>query len=167
MSHLFVVCISDGTYDARERALIIRLADELEIPWHDVNILETTVAEQLRVNEELGTLKKDDNILVERNKKDQTKRWVAMGLAALAGGTVIGLTAGLAAPLIGAGMTTALGAIGVTGIDIYTLSNHDIRCRGHAYWCHWKCSYRDWRCACRRRCVGKINVEAYKRPYRV
>jgi hypothetical protein len=117
LSHLFVVCISGGTYDARERALLMRLAEYLEVPWHDVTTLERTIAEQLRINEELSVLRKDDNIIRERNNKDQTMRWVAMGLATLAGGTVIGLTAGLAAPLIGAGMTTALGALGVTGID--------------------------------------------------
>jgi hypothetical protein len=89
LSHLFVVCVSGGVYDARERALLMRLAEYLEVPWHDVTTLERTIAEQLRINEELSVLRKDDNIINERNNKDQTMRWVAMGLATLAGGTVI------------------------------------------------------------------------------
>ena len=43
--------------------------------------------------------------------------WLSLleNLISLAGGAVIGLTAGLAAPLIGTGIGSALGMIGVTG----------------------------------------------------
>ncbi|KAJ3052661.1 hypothetical protein HK097_005899 [Rhizophlyctis rosea] len=40
-------------------------------------------------------------------------RWVGVGLATVGGGVIIGLTGGLAAPLIGAGFGTLLTAVGV------------------------------------------------------
>ncbi len=43
------------------------------------------------------------------------KRMVMMGLATVGGGLVIGLSAGLLAPVIGAGMGAALGAVGISG----------------------------------------------------
>jgi hypothetical protein len=123
-----------------------------------VTTLERTIAEQLRINEELSVLRKDDNIIQERNNKDQTMRWLAMGLATLAGGTVIGLTAGLAAPLIGAGMTTALGALGVTGMYCIFI----VRCCWNSYRCHWYGADHYGRCFGWRRSLGEINVEANK-----
>jgi hypothetical protein len=39
-------------------------------------------------------------------------------LSNVAGGAVIGLTAGLAAPLIGSGIVAALGSFGVTGAGV-------------------------------------------------
>jgi hypothetical protein len=40
---------------------------------------------------------------------------VGMGLGAIAGGVLVGVTGGLAAPLVGAGVTTILGWLGVGG----------------------------------------------------
>lgn len=40
---------------------------------------------------------------------------IGMGLGAIAGGVLIGVTGGLAAPLIGAGVTTILGWVGLGG----------------------------------------------------
>lgn len=45
-----------------------------------------------------------------RNKLRKIKRYASIGIATFAGGTLIGLTGGLAAPLIGVGVGTVLGA---------------------------------------------------------
>ncbi|KAF7973409.1 hypothetical protein HWV62_15207 [Athelia sp. TMB] len=42
-------------------------------------------------------------------------RWAGAGLGAVAGGVLIGVTGGLAAPLVGAGVTSVLGFLGVGG----------------------------------------------------
>ncbi|KAL0946644.1 hypothetical protein HGRIS_012838 [Hohenbuehelia grisea] len=71
-------------------------------------------------------LKNPDHALEEAQKhaqqtkeshaaKGKTMRMVGMGLGAVAGGVLIGVTGGLAAPLVGAGVTTVLGWIGVGG----------------------------------------------------
>lgn len=47
----------------------------------------------------------------------QNRTWRALGVggAAIAGGVLVGVTGGLAAPLVGAGVSTLLGALGVGG----------------------------------------------------
>lgn len=47
--------------------------------------------------------------------RGRTLRMVGMGLGAIAGGVLVGVTGGLAAPLVGAGVTTLLGWLGVGG----------------------------------------------------
>ncbi|KAJ3088414.1 hypothetical protein HK102_008808 [Quaeritorhiza haematococci] len=115
LSHLFILCIGDGNYDARERALMRSVAEQLQVPWFDVIQLENTIAEQLRVHEDADELRKDDKTIGKRNTMDARGRWLTIGLTTLAGGAVIGLTAGLAAPLIGAGVGLALTNLGVAG----------------------------------------------------
>lgn len=47
--------------------------------------------------------------------KNKTLRRVGVGLGAVAGGVLVGVTGGLAAPLVGAGVGTVLGWLGVGG----------------------------------------------------
>ncbi|KAJ3278037.1 hypothetical protein HK104_002712, partial [Borealophlyctis nickersoniae] len=115
LSHLFILCISDGKYDARSRAMLRAVAGYLEVPWLDVIKLESTIADQLRIYEDSEEVRGDSHLVLERNKKDSKSRWLFTGLATLAGGAVIGLTAGLAAPLIAGGIGVALTTFGVTG----------------------------------------------------
>ncbi|KAF8892495.1 DUF726-domain-containing protein [Infundibulicybe gibba] len=72
------------------------------------------------------TLKNPDRVVKEAQQradkakenhaaKGKTMRIVGMGLGAVAGGILVGVTGGLAAPLVGAGMTTVLGWLGVGG----------------------------------------------------
>lgn len=51
----------------------------------------------------------------EHAARGRTLRNVGVGLAAVGGGVLIGITGGLAAPLVGAGVTTVLGWLGVGG----------------------------------------------------
>ncbi|KAI0082663.1 DUF726-domain-containing protein [Panus rudis PR-1116 ss-1] len=80
------------------------------------------------VDEEIvaETLKNPDDAVAEAERKTQeakeeqaassrTLRRVGMGLGAVAGGVLIGVTGGLAAPLVGAGVSTVLGWLGVGG----------------------------------------------------
>jgi hypothetical protein len=97
ISHLYVLSITDIRY----------------VTYEDVLRLEKTIAEQITFGNE--SLKKDESAVENRNKIEQKGRWALTAAATLAGGAVIGLTAGLAAPLIGAGIGSALGLFGVTG----------------------------------------------------
>lgn len=51
----------------------------------------------------------------QQSRANHTLRTIGIGGAALAGGVLVGVTGGLAAPLVGAGVSTLLGAIGLGG----------------------------------------------------
>lgn len=74
----------------------------------------------------MSTLKNPDRAIDEASRKTEeakeehagrgkTLRMVGMGLGAVAGGVLVGVTGGLAAPLVGVGVTTILGWLGVGG----------------------------------------------------
>ncbi|KAJ3172233.1 hypothetical protein HDU88_007051 [Geranomyces variabilis] len=115
LSHLFILCIMEGRYDARSRTVLKNVARYLEVPWADVVQLEEAIATQLRIYEDSEAVSGNVEIVGKRNEADTKRRWIFTGLATLAGGAVIGLTAGLAAPLIAGGIGVALGTFGVTG----------------------------------------------------
>lgn len=114
LSHLFLLCITDGTYTAYERSLLRVVAEHLDIAPEDLFILERILTLEVRMYED-DLVEKDVSAIEAQAKREQRRKWALMGLATVGGGLVIGLTAGLAAPFIGAGVATALGAMGVTG----------------------------------------------------
>jgi hypothetical protein len=50
-------------------------------------------------------------------------RWAGMGLGAVAGGVLVGVTGGLAAPLVGMGVTSVLGFLGLGGSVVGLLAS--------------------------------------------
>ncbi|EIW66799.1 hypothetical protein TREMEDRAFT_70052 [Tremella mesenterica DSM 1558] len=111
---LFLVLIADSVYDARSRAFLERIATALGFGWLDAVRFENRVTNALEIEESLEKTEQK-GIIEGRRKAALRKRYAMMGLAAVGGGLVIGLSAGLLAPIIGAGLGAALGTIGVTG----------------------------------------------------
>ncbi|SDA03820.1 BZ3501_MvSof-1269-A2-R1_Chr3-2g05709 [Microbotryum saponariae] len=111
---LFLSLIADSVYDARSRVLLCMIADKLGLEWIDVVRFERRLTEALEIQENVKQ-KEHLEVLEERRVKGQNKRYVMMGLATLGGGLVIGLSAGLLAPVIGAGLGAALTTVGVSG----------------------------------------------------
>lgn len=111
---LFLILIADSVYDARSRVLLEKVAHKLGLGWLDVVKFEQRVTEALEIQEGVERLENDD-IIDGRQKSARKKRIVMLGLATLGGGLVIGLSAGLMAPLIGAGLGAALGTVGIGG----------------------------------------------------
>jgi len=111
---LFLLLIADSVYDARSRVLLEKVAHKLGLGWLDVVKFEQRVTEALEIQEEVESLENNE-IIDGRQKSSRKKRMVMLGLATLGGGLVIGLSAGLMAPLIGAGLGAALGTVGVGG----------------------------------------------------
>ncbi|KAJ3188987.1 hypothetical protein HK101_009058 [Irineochytrium annulatum] len=118
LAHLFILGVCDGVYDARSRVALRSVAGQLGVDWKDVVRVECAIAARLRVHEHAGDVGATDAqglAVGERNARGRGARWAALGLAALAGGAVVGVTAGLAAPLIASGLGAALTMVGVSG----------------------------------------------------
>ncbi|KAL0567305.1 hypothetical protein V5O48_014689 [Marasmius crinis-equi] len=115
---LFLILIADSVYDARSRVLLESVALKLGLGWLDVVRFESRVTEALEIQEGVEKMENQD-IIDGRMKAARRKRYMMMGLATLGGGLVIGLSAGLLAPVIGLGLGTAFGTIGVSGASAF------------------------------------------------
>ncbi len=113
---LFLVLIADSVYDARSRVLLERVGKDLEVPWIDICRFEKRATDALEMQQQAEKENwNEEEHLENRRKMALKRRYVMMGLATVGGGLVIGLSAGLMAPLIGAGLATGFTAIGVGG----------------------------------------------------
>ncbi|KAG7451899.1 DUF726-domain-containing protein [Guyanagaster necrorhizus] len=111
---LFLILIADSVYDARSRVLLENVALKLGLGWLDVVKFESRVTEALEIQEDVERMENED-IIDSRRKANRKKRYMMLGLATLGGGLVIGLSAGLLAPVIGVGLGAAFSTIGITG----------------------------------------------------
>ncbi|KIP03909.1 hypothetical protein PHLGIDRAFT_129851 [Phlebiopsis gigantea 11061_1 CR5-6] len=111
---LFLILVADSVYDARSRVLLENVALKLGLGWLDVVKFERRVTEALDIQEEVESLESKETV-EEVKKNSRRRRYVMLGLATLGGGLVIGLSAGLLAPAIGAGLGAAFTTIGITG----------------------------------------------------
>lgn len=113
---LFLVLIADSIYDSRSRVLFERVGKALEIDWVDICRFEKRVTEALEMQQQAERENwNEDEHMETRRKLALKKRYMFMGLATVGGGLVIGLSAGLLAPVIGAGLAAGFTTIGVTG----------------------------------------------------
>ncbi|ORX33634.1 hypothetical protein BD324DRAFT_638970 [Kockovaella imperatae] len=111
---LFLVLIADSVFDARSRVFLQRVAEALGFEWLDVVRFENRVTDALEIEENLEKTEQGD-IIEGRRKGALRKRYAMMGAAAVGGGLIIGLSAGLLAPVIGAGLGAAFATVGITG----------------------------------------------------
>lgn len=113
---LFLLLIADSIYDSRSRVLFERVGKALEIDWIDICRFEKKVTEALEMQQQAERENwNEEEHMESRRKLALKKRYIVMGLATVGGGIVIGLSAGLLAPVIGAGLAAGFTTIGVTG----------------------------------------------------
>jgi hypothetical protein len=133
---LIILCLSMNNYDARSRVFIRKIATYLSLDWHEVIAFERRISEYLAQNDpsweteseasfattasdetvsEYAVSHKNDSVRKSRNKQHKKRRYIMMGLATLGGGLVLGLSAGLMAPVIAGGLGAVLTTVGVTG----------------------------------------------------
>ncbi|XP_055467303.1 transmembrane and coiled-coil domain-containing protein 4 [Psammomys obesus] len=117
--------LKDGRYDARARVLVCHVTSLLQVPMEELDILEEAFLESLKDTGE----EESETAEASRKKKEKRRKWkryLLIGLATVGGGTVIGVTGGLAAPLVAAGAATIIGSAGaaalgsVAGIAVMT-----------------------------------------------
>ncbi|PPQ89966.1 hypothetical protein CVT25_009606 [Psilocybe cyanescens] len=115
---LFLTLIADSVYDARSRVLLEQVAYKLGLGWLDVVKFESRVTQALEIQEDVETLEQQ-GVVEGARKAGNKRRYMMLGLATIGGGLVIGLSAGLLAPVIGLGLAGALTTVGVTGTGAF------------------------------------------------
>ncbi|CAO0798574.1 unnamed protein product [Mucor circinelloides] len=137
MCDLFLICLSTENYDARSRVFVARIASYLSLDWFQVIGFEKRIAEHLledaawetetvtsvattmttmtMTNVDHNGLVKNDVEKKSRNKQRKKRRYVMIGLATIGGGLILGLSAGLMAPVIAGGLGALLTTVGVGG----------------------------------------------------
>lgn len=113
---LFLVLIADSIYDSRSRVLLERVGAALKVSWLEICRFEKRVTDALEMQEAANKETWDEAEHMENRRKRALKRkYMMMGLATVGGSLVIGLSAGLLAPVIGAGLAAGFTTIGVAG----------------------------------------------------
>ncbi|KAK2851074.1 hypothetical protein Q5P01_007350 [Channa striata] len=110
--------VKDGQYDARARVLIRHVTCLLRVSPQRLEEFEGTLGERLRDAGEESEEESSRRLRRERGRK--LRRYLLIGLATVGGGTVIGVTGGLAAPLVAAGASAVLGAGGAAALGSAT-----------------------------------------------
>jgi hypothetical protein len=117
---LFLLLVADSIYDSRSRELFEVVGKYLSVDWLEICRFEKRVTDALEMQEEANKENwNEDEHMESRRKKALRKRLAFMGLATVGGGLVIGLSAGLLAPVIGAGLAAGFTTIGVAGTSSF------------------------------------------------
>ena len=107
---ILLLLLSLETYRAHSRVLLVRLAISLHVSLAEVTKMETNIAFGL-----LEAAAKMDASASTKKAQDasSTARKWKIGAAGVAGAALIGITGGLAAPLLAAGVGTLMGGLGL------------------------------------------------------
>ena len=108
---MLLLLLSLENYDARSRTLLLYLCASLNVPLSALVKQENATAESLV---KAARMNADKDVKKRIEEGESTKRW-KIGLASVAGAALIGITGGLAAPLVAAGIGTLMGGIGLGG----------------------------------------------------
>ncbi|KAF3925737.1 hypothetical protein AA313_de0210113 [Arthrobotrys entomopaga] len=116
---ILLLILSLETYDARSRTLLRIISSSLQLPAHTLVTLEKAVAKTLITAAKASSSSSSSPQMsadASREKQKSDNRWnrrIKIGLAGVAGAAVIGITGGLAAPLVAAGIGTVMSGIGL------------------------------------------------------
>jgi uncharacterized protein DUF726 len=106
---LMLLLLSLENYAAYSRILLLNLCSSLEVPLSILSEDENGTARTLLTAAEMSA---DTETRKKAEENSHSRVW-KVGLAAAAGAAIIGVTGGLAAPLIAAGVGEVLGGIGL------------------------------------------------------
>ncbi|KAG4303717.1 hypothetical protein PCK1_000235 [Pneumocystis canis] len=115
LCNLFLLLVIDSVYDSRSRVFLQRVGNAVSISSLEIMMFEKRITDELVIQENCGGSENNKNALKLRDNLSKNKRCMLMALAIVSGGLVIGLSSGILAPLIGAGLGTAFTTIGVAG----------------------------------------------------
>lgn len=107
---LLLLLLSLKHYSAYSRVLLLHVSASFGIDLEILNQDEVKVARGLL--DTALALSSEPEGKPQANKKDNSRKW-KVGIASVAGAALIGLTGGLAAPLVAAGLGTVMGGLGL------------------------------------------------------
>ncbi|KAG5462264.1 MAG: hypothetical protein BJ554DRAFT_5434, partial [Olpidium bornovanus] len=115
-AHTVAALLSSQAFDARSRTFLRFVSQNLNMNFYpDVVAIETEVAALVlqAAKDNAGLSRAGGEEKRKREVESRFSRKCKLGIATAVGGLAIGLTGGLAAPLVGAGFATVLGGVGV------------------------------------------------------
>ncbi|KAK4100687.1 DUF726-domain-containing protein [Parathielavia hyrcaniae] len=122
LSCLLLVLLSAGHYAAHSRALAVYLASALELPLAVLNQEEVEIATSLvERSNQAASAQQQQTMSAEaeaekRKQQNQPSRYWKVGLASVAGAALIGVTGGLAAPVVAGAIGGIMGSVGLGGV---------------------------------------------------
>ncbi|KAH8682240.1 hypothetical protein BX600DRAFT_37944 [Xylariales sp. PMI_506] len=122
LSSVLLLLLSMGNYSAYSRTLVCYLASALEVPPMFLDAEEVQIATTMvKSAQEAEKQKKKRGMSAEeeaqkRKEQGQVSRFWKVGLASVAGAAVIGVTGGLAAPLVAGAIGGLMGSVGLGGL---------------------------------------------------
>ncbi|KND91268.1 putative membrane protein C6F6.13c [Tolypocladium ophioglossoides CBS 100239] len=120
LSCVLLLLLSTGKYSAHSRALVLYLASALELPQSFVNREEAEIAKSLMESSIADQSQKEtmsaEAEAAKRRQENKISRFWKVGLASVAGAAVIGVTGGLAAPLVAGAIGGIMGSVGLGGV---------------------------------------------------
>lgn len=109
LGSLLLLVLSLKSYDARSRVMLLYIASSLNVPLQTLIDLEASTAKTLL---SVVKMSADQESAARVEASKSTNRW-KIGLASVAGAALIGVTGGLAAPLVAAGIGSVMGGLGL------------------------------------------------------
>lgn len=122
VSCVLLLLLSTGNYSADSRTLVIYLASALGLPLAVVVREETEIAKSLveasaNADKQGNTAAMSAEAEAQKRKQDnQSSRYWKVGLASVAGAAIIGVTGGLAAPVVAGAIGGIMGSVGLGGV---------------------------------------------------
>lgn len=114
---LLLLILGLEKYSAHSRVLLVLVACNLGLSPEDLTGDETAVARALLAS--ARKLSAADETAAHVQKSQSSKRW-KVGLVSVAGAALIGVTGGLAAPFVAAGLGAIMGGLGLGGTLVAT-----------------------------------------------
>ncbi|KAI9666935.1 MAG: hypothetical protein M1831_001440 [Alyxoria varia] len=108
---VLLLLLSLEHYSSESRILLLEMASSLHLPLDVLTQDETKVAQGL-LEAAKNNMNADEETKKKAHENTVSRRW-KVGLGAAAGATLIGVTGGLAAPFLAAGIGTVMGGLGL------------------------------------------------------
>lgn len=114
---LLLLLLSLEHYPAHSRVLLLHLASSLELESDLLAEHEKSVAQGLLATA-ASQMDAEESAKKQTSSDAASRKW-KVGLAAVGGAVLIGVTGGLAAPLLAAGLGTVMGGLGLGVVTTY------------------------------------------------
>ncbi|TGO16739.1 hypothetical protein BTUL_0024g00070 [Botrytis tulipae] len=114
VSSLLIIVLSLGTYSAHSRVLLCHLTSSLSLPPSLLTHEEIQTSRTLLLASK-AALNADAETAARATQNTSSRRW-KVGLASVAGAALIGVTGGLAAPVVAGAIGGLMGSVGLGGL---------------------------------------------------